>query len=109
MITDDQYKALLEVVYKTKDTVDRLETNWELDRKDFSEFQNRLGHLEVEFKQLRDQILLLPKRTSEKMDGVIDDIKHEAEELKDVIIKKRQVVEEQPKLKKRRWYLLWIF
>jgi predicted nucleic acid-binding Zn-ribbon protein len=57
---DDQLKEIREVVYKTKSTVESVEANWDQDRKDFSEFQNRLSHLETEFRTLREIIQNFP-------------------------------------------------
>ncbi len=105
-MNSDENKQLVEMVYKIKNTVDRLETNWEMDRKDFAEFQNRLGHLEVEFKQLRDQILLLPKRTGERVDTMIGKIEHEAQDLRNAISNSGVKVIE--KIKKKHWYKLWL-
>ncbi len=106
---DDQLKELREIAYKTKETTERLETNWEMDRKDFSEFQNRLGHLEVEFKQLRDQLMLLPKRTSDKMEGIVDEIEQAAQGVKDAIIRKNKVVTEMNsgRIIKKSWWKFW--
>lgn len=100
----DLAKELLEVAYKNKETLARLETNWEFDRKDFSEFQSRLGHLEVEVKALRDEVRLLPKRTEEKMDGVVSDIEQAATEVKEAIVEKKEIILDK---KPKSWWHFW--
>jgi hypothetical protein len=50
--TDDQFKEIREVVYKTKDTVERVESNWDKDRKIFLSLLVELGIWKPNLKSL---------------------------------------------------------
>jgi len=108
-LSEDQYKAILEQIERVNQKVDRLEGNWDLDRKDQTEVINRVGHLEVEVKTLSEIVRDLPKKTTDKMSGVVGQIKQEAQDLKDVVTDKKMLaLNEVKKTKKRHWWLLWI-
>lgn len=108
-IIEQQIKALSEVVYKNKETTERLESNWDKDRKDFSQFENRLGHLEVEQKSLKETINTLPGVINDKMKGVIDPLKREIDDFKSVIQNKKMVAVDAKEVKKqtKSWWKLW--
>jgi hypothetical protein len=72
--TEDLLREIKEITYKNKETSDRLESNWDKDRKDFAEFISRLGHLEEEFKALRDQVQKVPQRTQERVSEAVQPI-----------------------------------
>jgi len=88
---DDQLKEIREIVFKNKETTERLEQNWDKDREDFSEFKNRLNHLESEFKSLREIINKLPRQTQDQVSEAAESIISEAHDLKDVIMDKEMV------------------
>jgi chromosome segregation ATPase len=102
--TDDQFKELREVVYKTKDTVERVEANWDKDRKDFSEFINRVGHLETEFKALRETLQKLPQRTQDKVLESVQPVIDATDSLTETIEKKKLLPF---KIKKGSWWKFW--
>lgn len=95
---EDQLKEIRDIVYKNKATTERLEGNWDNDRKDFSEFQNRLGHLEEEFRSLKELVLKMPQRTQDKVAETVQPMMDQAYDLQESIdSKKTMVIKEKPK------------
>lgn len=103
MNVEDQLKQIAEVVYKNKETTERLEANWDNDRHDFSEFQNRLGHLEAEFKSLREAIQKLPQKTGDKVTEAIQPIMDTTDALTTSIEKKKMIFNQG----KKSWWGFW--
>jgi chromosome segregation ATPase len=100
---DDSLKEIREVVYKTKDTVERVESNWDKDRKDFSEFISRVGHLETEFKSLREALLKMPQRTQDKVIEAMQPVIDTTDSLTETIEKKKVL----PFKIKKSWWKFW--
>ena len=105
MVIDDQLKELREVLYKVKGTIDRVEANWDKDRKDFAEFQNRLGHVEVELKTLREQIQQQPARIQDRMGEVAQPIIESTNSLAETIEKKKFYMFTNKD--KKHWWKFW--
>lgn len=103
-ITEEQLKEVLEVVYKTKETADRLEANWDKDRKDFAEFSNRLAHLEAEFKSLREEVFALPQDTKQKVQDALKVVTSEAHDLNEKMSHIKQVTIIKETLGKKKWW-----
>lgn len=108
-IIEAQLKELREVSYKNKETTEELAANWDKDRKDFSQFESRLAHMEVEFKSLREIIHKLPRSVSEALVGVADQMSQEISEFKDVMVDKKVVAIDnyQVQHNKKRWWQFW--
>lgn len=122
---EDQLKALSEVVYKNKETTERLESNWDLDRKDQSDLINRVGHLEVEQQSLKAEVKNVPSRVKDEMNGVVKPLNktvlhliQEVNDLKDLLLRKKIIAVDKTITKnqinetinrKRRWYFLWLY
>jgi chromosome segregation ATPase len=100
-IIQGQMKDLSEALYKVKSTVDRLEANWDKDRKDFAEFEARLGHTEVELRSLKEYVQRLPQRISDKIEEVTDPIIQEMSDFQDVMQEKKVVAIDKHEAKKQ--------
>lgn len=109
MKIEDQLKEIREIVYKSRETTERLEANWDKDRKDFSEFQNRLGHLEQEVKSLKEVLSRIPERTKEKVEEAVKPVTNETKDLKEAIVDKKMIAISTDKVKNqlKRWWQFW--
>ncbi len=108
--TDLNVEALQEEVGKIKETVERLQTNWDKDREDFQEQKNKFAHWEVEMKSLQEIIQKLPQLNKEKIQEALEPATQEVQDLKNVIQEKKMVavdnLETQKQLKKS-WWRFW--
>ena len=109
MKIEDQLKEIREIVYKSRETTERLEANWDKDRKDFSEFQNRLGHLEQEVKSVKEVLNRIPEKTKEKVEEAVKPVTNETKDLKEVIVDKKMIAISTDKVKNqlKRWWQFW--
>lgn len=101
----DEYNYMLEVIAKVQKTLDRLEGNWDRDRRDFSDFAVRLGNLEVIVKELKEQIFKMPQKTSDKVENALAPMLEETQDLKDTIDQKK-VLNLKP-TRSKPWWKFW--
>ena len=105
-ISDDQYEALMEELQKNRKLSEDIQRNWNLDREDFNEFKNRLGHAEQEIKSFREILNKLPESIKQQVAESLKPVQKEIQDLKGVIDKKKMLAIPVNKLKKR-WYEFW--
>ena len=104
-----QLKELRAITYKNKETSERLETNWDQDRKDFAQFETRLGHLEGEVRTLRELVLNLPSSIANRIGKITNEVMKEVNDFKDVMADKKVVAIDRLEAKKqtRKWWEFW--
>ncbi len=110
---EGKLKEIAEVAWKGKEVSERIESNWDKDRKDFSDFSNRLGHLEQEFKSFKEgferlEALLnkLPQQTQNKVAEVLSPAMGEVQDFKDAMKDKKVIALDPERTRKqvKRWY-----
>lgn len=106
-IVIDLLKQILEIVKENKNATEKLARNWDLDREDFAEFKSRIGHLEEEFKALRESVIKLPKKTQERVEDALEPATEQINGLQNAIVEKKVMLLDMSKLKDKRWPALF--
>lgn len=88
-VVTDQLKTILEVTKKALKTSQRIEQVQDQDREDFHSLVNRVGHLEVEVKSLKDVVSKLPGLTQNQVAEAVVPVINEAHDLKETIEAKK--------------------
>lgn len=99
LLIEKRLEYILETLEKTRRTVENVQSNQELDRKDFSEFSVRLGNLEIIVKELKEQVFKMPRKTSDQVEEALQPMLDETQDLKETIEDKKTLSFKQPKPK----------
>ncbi|MCL4366083.1 hypothetical protein M1437_02545 [Patescibacteria group bacterium] len=104
MITEDQFKVLVERIDRIQIVVDKIEADIDKVYKDNQELAIRVGGAENQLRELRSSVHNLPQETKNKVSDAVKPVINEAKELKETIQdKKIVVIKESTNFFKRVW------
>lgn len=104
MITEDQFKVLVERIDRIQIVVDKIEADIDKVYKDNQELAIRVGGAENQLRELRSSVHNLPQETKDKVTAAVKPVISEAKELKETIQdKKFVVIKESTNFFKRIW------
>lgn len=99
-------KSIKEVGDQNKKIIEHLEKNWDLDRKNFRDFEARLSHVEVELKSLAETVSKIPNQTRDRVAEAAEGIIEKAQNLTEAINEK-DIVQVNKPIKNKPWYKFW--
>lgn len=108
-ISEDLLKRNLEIQEKHLKVSEDIRRNQEFERADSYDLVNRVGHLEAEFKSLKELVLKLPQQTSNKVSDSVDEVKQEVQDFKDVLFDQKVISLDTEKIKKQIKRHFWQF
>jgi uncharacterized protein YoxC len=102
-MNDDQLKILTKRLDQIQDVCNRIDRDFDHAIKDSQELTLRVGALEQEIQQLKENISRIPTKVGDKVDDAMKDVKQEAQDLKKAIQEKKIV----KMFIKRSWWKPW--
>jgi nucleoside-triphosphatase THEP1 len=88
-VVTDQLKQVTEIARKTLKTSERVEKVQDQDREDYHTLIDRVGHMEVEVKGLKEAIKTIPKETQEIVNATVAPLIKQINDLTDMIESKK--------------------
>lgn len=102
MMNTDQMKLLTERLEQIQKVCNRIDRDLEHDRHELQEVTLRLGAMEGEVRQLKDNITRMPNKVADRVDDAIKPVTKEANDLKKAIEKKVRSI-----TINRSWFKFW--